>query len=237
MKRAQHWCVSAQQFSVSANNQMPRQQPRYFIFDLDGTLINSLADLTLTLNLLRAELDLEEMAADQVLAMVGDGATMLVRRALGEEHYQNHHLERFLDLYDEHLLDQTRCYPGIEDLLQRHNPRQMAVVTNKPIRHTRRILTGLGLSGFFAAVIGGDSCPHKKPHPLPVLQALRQLGAITDQAVMIGDHHTDLHAAQGANIATCFCAYGFGQRDGIIPDYEVHAPEELLTLFPGASVD
>ncbi|MFO7767307.1 MAG: HAD-IA family hydrolase [Pelovirga sp.] len=213
------------------------RQPQFLIFDLDGTLINSIPDLTLALNLLREELGLAPMSPDQVTTMVGDGATMLVQRALGDDIYERRHLERFLAIYGDHLLDQTRCYPGIEELLKQHNPKQMAVVTNKPILYTRKILDGLNLSRFFTAVIGGDSYPHKKPHPYPVQQALKQIGAQPDLAIMIGDHHTDLYAARGADIATCFCAYGFGNCDKLTPDYQVNSPEDLLTLFPGAAID
>ncbi|MBW6508388.1 MAG: HAD-IA family hydrolase [Desulfuromonadales bacterium] len=203
------------------------------LFDLDGTLINSLPDLLTALNLLRHELELEPLSAAQVTQMVGDGATLLVKRALGADLYEHRHLQRFLEFYGEHLLDHTRCYPGIEELLMRHDPRHMALITNKPILYTRKILEGLNLSRFFSAVIGGDSFPHKKPHPYPLQQALDQLGGPPQQALMIGDHHTDLLAAQNAGIATCFCAYGFGHCGDCIPDYQVTNAGELLALLPG----
>lgn len=213
----------------------PDPQPQFLLFDLDGTLINSLPDLLTALNLLRRELALEPLTATQVSQMVGDGATMLVRRALGDDRYEPRHLPRFLEFYGEHLLDQTHCYPGIEELLMRHDPRRMALITNKPIFYTRKILAGLNLSRFFSAVIGGDSLPHKKPHPYPLQRALDQLGGQPQQALMIGDHHTDLHAAQNAGIATCFCAYGFGHCGDCTPDYQVANAGELLTLLPGKS--
>lgn len=212
---------------------LPDPQPQYLLFDLDGTLINSLPDLLTALNLLRRELALDPLTATHVSRMVGDGAAMLVKRALGVDRYEQRHLLRFLEFYGEHLLDQTHCYPGIEELLMRHDPRRMALITNKPILYTRRILEGLNLSRFFSAVIGGDSFPHKKPHPYPLQQALDQLGGQPQQALMIGDHHTDLHAAQNAGIATCFCAYGFGHCGECIPDYQVANTRELLALLPG----
>lgn len=214
---------------------LPDPQPQFLLFDLDGTLINSLPDLLTALNLLRRELALEPLTAAQVSQMVGDGATLLVKRALGDDRYEHRHLQRFLEFYGAHLLDQTHCYPGIEELLMRHDPRRMALVTNKPILYTRKILEGLNLSRFFCVVIGGDSFPHKKPHPYPLLQALDQLGGHPQQALMIGDHHTDLHAARSAGIATCFCAYGFGHCGDCIPDYQVANAGELLTLLPGKS--
>ncbi|HMB16227.1 MAG TPA: HAD-IA family hydrolase [Pelovirga sp.] len=210
-------------------------QPQFLIFDLDGTLINSLPDLLTAINLLRHELVLAPLTATQVARMVGDGATMLVKRALGDDLYEKRHLERFLEIYGQHLLEQTHCYPGIIELLQRHDPQNMALVTNKPILYTRRILAGLNLSRFFSVVIGGDSYPYKKPHPYPLQQALLQLNGRPEQALMVGDHHTDLNAARDAGIATCFCAYGFGHCGDNIPDYQVAAARELLTLLPGKS--
>jgi phosphoglycolate phosphatase len=208
-------------------------QPEFLIFDLDGTLVNSLPDLLTAINLLRQELALSPLTAAQVARMVGDGATILVKRALGDDLYEQHHLERFLELYGRHLLDQTHCYPGIVELLQRHDPERMALVTNKPVLYTRRILAGLNLAQFFKVVIGGDSYPHKKPHPYPLQQALLQLDGHPQQALMVGDHHTDLYAARDAGIVTCFCAYGFGHCGDYVPDYQVTDARDLLTLLPG----
>ena len=233
MRRERPWCASAQPSLGNVTDLLP--QPQFLIFDLDGTLINSLPDLLTALNLLRRELALEPLTTAQVTKMVGDGATLLVKRALGPDLYEDCHLQRFLELYGQHLLDQTHCYPGIEELLSHHNPQHMALVTNKPILYTRRILEGLNLSRFFRAVIGGDSYPFKKPHPYPLQQALDQLGGHPHQALMIGDHHTDLYAARDAGIATCFCAYGFGHCGDCIPDYRVATATELLSLFPGKS--
>ena len=208
--------------------------PLYLLFDLDGTLIDSLPDLALSLNLLRGELDLPPLSQQQCGAMIGDGASVLVRRALGDDLYDNGHLKRFIAIYSEHLLDKTRCYPGIETLLQRHPPERLAVVTNKPHGLTLQILEGLGLSSTFGSIIGGDSLPRKKPDPLPVSQALADLGARPGQAVMIGDHHTDLNSGRAAGTATCFCAYGFGHADGLAGDYYAEQPSDLLQLFPGS---
>ena len=209
-------------------------QPSVLLFDLDGTLINSLPDLALALNLLRAELDCPPLELDQAAAMVGDGVNLLVRRALGDTLFKEEHVSRFLALYDLHLLDNTVCYPGITALLQRHPAQRLGVVTNKPYRQTLAILDGLGLRQSFGAIIGGDSCTQKKPDPGPLLAALTELRATPQQAVMIGDHHTDLHAGRGAGTATCFCGYGFGNTGGLDYDYLATTANDLLQLFPGA---
>ncbi len=210
--------------------------PRFLIFDLDGTLVDSLTDLTTALNLLRADLGLSPLTPTAVRSMVGDGATRLVQRGLDAVPYEPRYLQRFLTLYENHLLDTTRCYQGIVDLLKRYSPQQLAIVTNKPYDLTVKILAGLELTPCFAAVVGGDSTPDKKPHPGPLLAALKLLGAPPSQAVMIGDHHTDLRAARAAGTASCFCAYGFGHRDGLAGDYQAATTADLLDLFTGNSL-
>ncbi|WP_022663838.1 HAD family hydrolase [Desulfospira joergensenii] len=208
--------------------------PSVLLFDLDGTLIDSLPDLALALNLLRAELDVPALSQEQAGAMVGDGVSLLVQRALGDDLFKPEHVLRFLELYDLHLLDNTRCYEGIKDLLQSHPARRMGVVTNKPHGQTIEILSGLGLQGHFGVIIGGDSLERKKPDPLPVQKALETLGADARQAVMIGDHHTDIKAGRAAGTATCFCTYGFGSNGGLASNFQAHAAGDLLDLFPGA---
>jgi phosphoglycolate phosphatase len=193
-----------------------------FLFDLDGTLVDSVADLATAINLLRAELNLEPIMQETVRRYVGDGARMLYRDA---------HLERFLFLYRAHLLDQTRPYPGILDFLDSCEPARMAVVTNKPYLLTMELLSGLNLTSYFGAIIGGDSCRTKKPDPLPVQTALRQLKAHPRRAVMIGDHHTDLHAGQAAGLATCFCTWGMGNDGGVPSTFRAYSPFDLVRIF------
>lgn len=204
-----------------------------FLLDLDGTLVDSAADLTTAVNKLRAELDLAALDEKTVRSYVGDGARLLVTRALPPGHFREAHLQRFLFWYQRHLLDQTRPYPHITAFLEAHERNRLAVVTNKPYGLSCDLLDGLGLSRFFAVVIGGDSCPAKKPDPLPLYEALGRLNALPHHSIMIGDHHTDLRAGQAAGIATCFCAWGLGHDDGLAADYRAQSPRDLLRLFPG----
>lgn len=192
------------------------------LFDLDGTLVDSVADLATAVNLLRGELDLPTLGCDAVRAAVGDGARELVRRTLPTGAFSEMRMRRFLQLYGEHLVEQTVVYPGIVELLDAFPPATLAIVTNKPLALTEPLLDALDLTRRFGTVIGGDSCPVKKPSPLPVQLALHRLGADPLRALMIGDHHTDLRAGQAAGIATCFCAWGYGHDDGLAP--ELRAP-------------
>ncbi|SHI90905.1 phosphoglycolate phosphatase [Malonomonas rubra DSM 5091] len=206
---------------------------KYLLFDLDGTLVDSVADLTLSLNLLAKELGYQQLKPDRVRDMIGDGATKLIKRAYGEENYKREYLFRFLEIYAEHLLDHTDCYPGIRELLVRYPAEQLAVVTNKPYQLTIELLAGLNILDKFKVVIGGDSFSEKKPHPLPLQEALKALGAKAKEAVMIGDHHTDLNSGRAAGTAICFCSYGLGNTGGVEPDFLAKNSEELLQLFPG----
>ncbi len=208
--------------------------PGTFLFDLDGTLVDSVADLATAVNLLRHELALPPLSLETIRSYVGDGATALVTRALPPGAFSPARLERFLDHYGNHLLDTTRPYPGILDFLAAKRRRPLAVVTNKPLELSRQLLRGLGLEAFFPVVVGGDSCPEKKPSPQPVQLALAGLGAVPVDVVLIGDHHTDLCAGRAAGVRTCFCAWGLGNTGGIGHDYFAATPEELLQLFPGS---
>jgi phosphoglycolate phosphatase len=203
-----------------------------FLFDLDGTLIDSVADLATAVNLLRAELELSPLPVTQVREFVGDGATMLAKRSLPEGAFSEARLQHFLTLYGDHLREKTVVYPGIPEFLERHRGKKMAVVTNKPYRFAMELLEGFGLLSYFGVVLGGESCETKKPDPAPVRQALAVLGSDPATAVFIGDHHTDLRAGRGAGVATCFCAYGIGDAAGVPFDYRADAPADLLRLFP-----
>jgi phosphoglycolate phosphatase len=201
------------------------------LFDLDGTLVDSVADLATGVNLLRGELGLPPLGLAAVRGMVGDGASALVRRALPEGLFGEERLRRFLQLYGEHLLERTTVYPGIREFLARHRTRKMAVVTNKPLLLTLPLLDGLGLRPFFPVVIGGECCGARKPDPAPVLEALRRLGADPESALLIGDHHTDLAAGRAAGVRTCFCAWGIGHDGGLAADLRAATPAELDRLL------
>ena len=203
-----------------------------FLFDLDGTLVDSATDLATSVNLLRQEHDLPPLDLATVRSYVGDGATMLIRRAMPEGEFRVEQLHRFLELYSQHLVEVTSPYPGITEFLERHRQMKMAVVTNKPVELSRQLLDRLDLSRYFKSVIGGDSFDRKKPSAKPLLAALEQLGSSPNEAVMIGDHHTDLHAGNAAGVATCFCSWGLGNTGDAIPTWRVNSVNELSRLFP-----
>ncbi len=204
------------------------------LFDLDGTLVDSAVDLATSVNLLRQEHDLPPLDIDTVRSYVGDGATMLIRRAMPEGEFKVEQLHRFLELYSHHLVEVTCPYPGITEFLEKHRQMKMAVVTNKPEELSRRLLDRLDLSRYFGAIIGGDTFDQKKPSAKPLLAALAQLGSTPNEAVMIGDHHADLHAGNAAGVATCFCTWGLGNAGDATATWMVDSVSDLDRLFPAA---
>ncbi len=203
-----------------------------FLFDLDSTLVDSIPDLTRAINLLREELDLPAVSSDQVRSYVGDGVGLLLQRALPDEHVNPACRKRFMEIYTEHLTDETVIYPGIINFLEIHRGKPMAVVTNKPQHLADIIVDRLGLSPFFQNVIGAELALQRKPHPDMVYHALKLLSCDPERTVLLGDHHVDLRAAHAANVKSCFCAWGLGHDDGLQADFQVENATDLPLIFP-----
>ncbi|OYV51334.1 MAG: phosphoglycolate phosphatase [Acidocella sp. 20-58-15] len=186
---------------------------RAVVFDLDGTLIDSLPDIAAAANYVLAGRGLPPVAAEKVRFMIGDGARVLVDRAFaahgetaGEAEYR-----QFEEWYTAHASDLTVAYPGIAEALQHLHAagHKLAVCTNKPKDATREILSALKLDQYFSAVTGGNSTPYRKPDPRHLAATLAELG--TDDAIMIGDHHNDMAAAAGLGLPAIFAAWGYGE--------------------------
>lgn len=203
-----------------------------FLFDLDGTLIDSRQDLTTAVNRVRALLGAQPMTVSTITGYVGDGVLKLLERALADIPGADAQaaVTQMQAAYRECALDATRPYPGVPDILRELSSRghPLAVVTNKPEAVSRSILVGLDLLRYLGAVVGGDTTSGLKPDPIPLFDALAKLGCAPADAWMIGDNWTDLAAARAAGLRCCFCEYGFGRRRGLPSDRTVHSPGELL---------
>ncbi|CAN5630067.1 HAD family hydrolase [soil metagenome] len=211
------------------------------IFDLDGTLIDSRADLTTSITLMLAEMDQAPLLEERVVSFIGEGVSRLVERALRasqEREPESAEIKFALDIfrrhYGKHLLDHTRVYPEVHETLAhfRHLPK--AVVTNKPYDFTLTILEGLGLRSHFAVVLGGDSLPERKPAPQPLLEAARRCGCAPAEGVMIGDSCLDVLAGRAAGMVTCGFVGGFGGRAELVaagPDMLIDRFGELREAF------
>jgi phosphoglycolate phosphatase len=215
---------------------------KLLIFDLDGTLIDSRLDLIHSVNAMLGHLGRPELPGEVIANYVGDGAPMLVRRALGDpedETFVQQALEYFLAYYRVHKLDNTRVYEGIPKVLavlrQGLNgaSRQMAVLSNKPVNPSRAIIEALGLAPYFVSVYGGNSFPTKKPDPLGARKLLQETGCQPMETVMVGDSANDVLTGRNAGLWTCGVLYGFAPHtlEMTPPDVEVERPEELEALF------
>jgi phosphoglycolate phosphatase len=206
----------------------------FIVFDLDGTLVDSHRDIANAANALVEELGGQRLPDAAIVAMVGEGAALLVRRALaaaGLDPATPGALDRFLVLYDARLLEHTRPYDGTLEVLAGLGARiPMAVLTNKPQRPTERILDELRLRQYFGEVIGGDTPLGRKPDPAGLLHLAQSVGVPADHTVMIGDSPVDLQTARNAGTRVCLVRYGFGYRV---------APEDFRgdELFAGSPAD
>jgi phosphoglycolate phosphatase len=210
------------------------------IFDLDGTLIDSSVDLANSVNATRAHLGLPPIENEIVYSYVGNGAPVLIRKALGPDYSDDAvqcALEYFLAYYREHMLENTVLYPGVRETLDRLRGAaiMMAVLTNKPVRFSQAIVDGLGLTVHFLRVYGGNSFEQKKPHPVGIETLLAECGAARDQTVMVGDSAVDVQTARNANVMACGVTWGFQPETFAAhpPDFLVDRPEELAERVIG----
>ncbi len=204
------------------------------IFDLDGTLIDSKRDLALSVNATRAHLGMGPLDIGKISSYVGNGAPVLIRRALGEQATDalvEEALEYFLEYYREHKLDYTRLYPGVKESLDRLRAagKRLAVLTNKPVAPSRGIVDGLGVSAHFFQIYGGNSFVFKKPNPIGVEKLMAEASVDRGRTLMIGDSGVDVETARNAGVQACGVTYGFAPEtlSNPAPDLLVDRMEEL----------
>jgi phosphoglycolate phosphatase len=214
---------------------------RALIFDLDGTLIDSKQDLIHSVNAMLRELGRGELAAEIISGYIGHGAPTLVARALGEgctDDERQRALQFFLSYYEQHKMDTTCAYPGVAETLEKLANVPMAVLTNKPVRISVRILEAMGLAKYFRAIYGGNSFETKKPDPLGARTILRELGAEPLEALLVGDSEVDVQTARNAGMMAAAVNYGFGVHDrGTNPaDVYLDRFDELAMLLGSRSI-
>jgi len=211
---------------------IPVEALKLLVFDLDGTLIDSAQDLCNSVNAALDHVGLPALPDPVIASFVGNGAPLLVRRALAfesgddparvEDHLQARAYRFFLDYYREHKLDFTYVYEGVLEALAAlktlHDvhggaPRTMAVLTNKPVRPAKGICEGLGLADYFLHIYGGDSFATKKPDPEGLRSLMEEVGARPEETVMVGDSKVDVQVARNAGVWSVGCAFGFGPQN------------------------
>jgi phosphoglycolate phosphatase len=205
-------------------------------FDLDGTLIDSSADLTDSVNHALSTLGLPAIPVEAVKRYVGDGVEMLIKRALGSQadEYFPRAIGLFRDYYEEHLLDRTLLYPDVIDLLYYFGVKKKVVVTNKTEKYTLKIVRSLHISDYFLDVVGEDSTPFKKPDPRLLTLVMEKWGAVPGRTVVIGDGPNDILLAQRAGAISCAFLNGISDREKLLqlhPDIVCESLSDLKELL------
>ena len=216
---------------------IPSRSLRLIVFDLDGTLIDSGADLCASVNAMLRHFKRQPLAEPVIASYIGNGASHLVRRALGEPEdpiFLDSALTYFLEYYNDHKLDQTFVYPGVFEALRslhletNNLARSMAVLTNKPIGASQGICDALGLSPYFFRIYGGNSFVTKKPEPEGLNALIHEAGVTAQETLMIGDSAVDVLTARNAGAWSMGCSFGLAPvaLEAAHPDCIVDSPDE-----------
>ncbi|MFZ2648554.1 MAG: phosphoglycolate phosphatase [Burkholderiaceae bacterium] len=213
---------------------------RAVLFDLDGTLIDSAPDLAGAGNEMRLARGLPELPLEHFRPMVGSGARGMLHRALDVEPQDDEFAalrDEFLGRYESRMTRETRVFPDMVPVLQALRMRSLpwAIVTNKAARFSEPLVRALGLELQAQALVCGDTTPHSKPHPAPLLEAARRINVAAAECIYVGDDLRDVHAGRAAGMTTVAVAWGYlGQGDSIQEwgaDHVIDSPQQLLHLL------
>jgi phosphoglycolate phosphatase len=206
-----------------------------FILDLDGTLVDSLDDLTASVNVMRREFALPSLDRQAIRGMVGQGARSLVERALPGRSAEavDSGLAVFLAHNEAHLFDRTFLYPEAAETLAQLSGRghTLSLLSNKNEGLCRKLLAHFGIDGYFSAVMGGDTMTSRKPSPEPVLKLMSMLARSPGETIMVGDSINDVAAGRDAGVMTVGCTYGYGELSELADaSVRIYSLAELLQL-------
>lgn len=206
------------------------------IFDLDGTLCDTLADIYASLDYVFNKNSLISPSLEEAKTLMGDGLKAFMEKAAKLNNVKDCTAvvsDEFVDHYSENCTRKTTVYDGILKLLDDLDNRniKLAVLSNKSEFLVKVILQHFNLNHRFLAVSGGDTFAEKKPSPLPVQETLSMLGFSKNEAIMIGDSENDVASGYGAGVATCHCAYGYGVGLKTKPSFSASSPEEIIKIF------
>lgn len=212
------------------------------VFDLDGTLVDSVPDLTLGLNHALVTLNFPEVSQEDVRGWVGNGSLKLIERALA--HFNEHNPgqisavhKQFLTSYKLFLCEQSTLYPGVMALLKglHEQEKTLVLMTNKPIQFVPQLLGHLKIDDVFSLVLGGDSLSEKKPHPLPLLHVLETFNNTPEQCLMVGDSRSDIVCAQQAGVDSVALLQGYNQGVDLAALQPTHVFDDINSLHKSLS--
>ena len=210
------------------------------VFDLDGTLVDTLTDITIAVNRMLRDLSLPPRPKTEVRRLIGHGVEELIGRIVGTE--KGPFLDRALDLFLDYRAQagarHCRLYPGVRETLQSLRDLKLAVVSNGRKMLVDLVLEATGIADYFQSALGGDSVRCRKPSPCPLLQVTKELGVTAPSALMVGDMIVDIQTGKAAGITTCAVTYGFGEREDLRAagaDYLIDEIEELLPIVRGSA--
>lgn len=206
------------------------------IFDFDGTLVSTGADLIQAINYTLNALKLKKKQEKEILSFVGDGISKLIERALEQDHIKYHEeaMSIFSEYYGQHLLDNTRLYPQAEEVLKNFENMTKAILTNKRYNFTLAIAQGLNIAKYFVEIIGADSTPFQKPDRRVINYLLNKYGVAKENTLIIGDGINDITVAKNSGILSCAYLNGLGNRQDLLclnADYYCDDLLEINSLF------
>ena len=206
------------------------------VFDFDGTLVNSGADIAASVNHTLQMLGLPEKHPETIMHFIGDGVQKLIEKALGPDSVDRFHeaMDIFASHYAEHMLDETCLYESVMNVLHHFQTKRKVIVTNKRIRFTAEIAKAFGLVGHFDDMIGADSTLYRKPDARLLYPLMARYNAAPDKTVVIGDGVNDILLARHAGALSCALLNGLTQREDLLslnPDFTCENLSELKDLF------
>jgi phosphoglycolate phosphatase len=214
---------------------------KLIIFDLDGTLIDSSIDITNAINYAIEPYGVKPVTVQETISLVGEGISRLMEKMVKSHESEvksgiNKHIliliERFLEHYSTHLVDNTTVYPGVKESLEQLNGYKKAVISNKREALSVKILDGLGLLKYFDLVVGSDTTPERKPSPIPILHGITKLNIKPEDAVIVGDSNFDIEAGKAAGIKTIAVTYGYRPIELLKgADFTINRMDELLDIL------
>jgi phosphoglycolate phosphatase len=216
---------------------------KLLIFDLDGTLADTSQDITDSINYALEPFGQRKFSVEEIKTMVGSGISKLLESLIPSNYATNRGeslnsvkeevINRFIEFYSAHLLDNTKEYPHVKETLSRLENYKKVVLSNKRESYSKEILKGLGILEYFDIVWGSDSVREKKPSPVPVLDLLERFRALKDEAVIIGDSNYDVEAGKAAGIKVIGVTYGFRSKEALKDaDYLIDDFKEILNILP-----